>query len=580
MSSSGVPGSVSIALCGSGGSGVMTAANMLMDAAAHSGYYALFNRSMGPQIRGGEAAAMVRLSTAPVNSVDDGFDILLAIDWGNVQRFAAELPLSPASLIITDPASGEVPEAIAKSGARIIELPMKELCKDIEGGRPNMILLGAAAQLIGFPIDPLTEVLGNSLKKKRADAYEASVAAVRKGAAAAEAITGSKKLAAPPAKGTGPKKWDITGNEAAALGAIRGGVRFCAAYPITPATEVLEWLTTALPKIGGVFVQAEDEIASINMCIGASYAGSPSITSTSGPGLALMSEALGLSLTSETPVVVIDVQRGGPSTGIPTKSEQSDLNIALYGMHGDAPHIVVAAQSISDCLFSTQWAVYLAEALQAPAIMLSEQALGHSRTVIDAPADVAFVGKRLTATTPAEGQAYQRYALTANGVSPMAIPGTPGCQYTADGLEHAVSGLPSSQDSDHQAQLRKRADKLANFDYGNHWATIEGTGKIAVITLGAGTGVALEAAARAKAAGLDVKVISPRLLMPTRPKQMAEALKGVEKVLVVEQNHTGQLYRYLRAEYDLPAKVEQLNHAGPLPLRPGAILKRLLALGA
>jgi len=578
MSSSGVPGTVSIALCGSGGSGVMTAANMLMDAAAHTGYYALFNRSMGPQIRGGEAAAMVRLGTTQIDSVDDGFDILFAIDWGNVQRFAAELPLTSASLIVTDPASGEVPEAISKSGARIVELPMKDLCKDIEGGRPNMILLGAAAELIGFPIDPLTEVLGNSLKKKRADAYEASVKAVRKGAEAAKAITGAKRLEGTPRKGA--KKWDITGNEAAALGAVRGGVRFCAAYPITPATEVLDWLSSALPKIGGVFVQAEDEIASINMCIGASYGGSPSITSTSGPGLSLMTEALGLSLTSETPVVVIDVQRGGPSTGIPTKSEQSDLNIALYGMHGDAPHLVVAAQSIGDCLFSTQWAVYLAEALQAPAIMLSEQALGASRTIIDAPADVAFVGKRVTASTPAEGEAYQRYALTGTGVSPMAIPGTPGCQYTADGLEHAVSGLPSSQDSDHQSQLNKRADKLANFDYGSHWASIEGSGKIAVITVGAGTGVAREAVARAKAQGLNVKLIAPRLLMPTRPKQMAEALKGVDKVLVVEQNHTGQLYKYLRAEYDLPGKVAQLNHAGPLPLRPGAILKSLLALGA
>jgi 2-oxoglutarate ferredoxin oxidoreductase subunit alpha len=212
--------------------------------------------------------------------------------------------------------------------------------------------------------------------------------------------------------------------------------------------------------------------------------------------------------------------------------------------------------------------------------MLSEQSLGHSRTVIDAPADIAFVGQRVTASTPAEGVAYQRYALTANGVSPMAIPGTPGCQYTADGLEHAVSGLPSSQDSDHQAQLNKRSDKLAAFDYGDHWATIEGKGKVAVITVGSITGAAREAVARCKASGLDVKLIAPRLLLPTRPKQMAEALKGVEKVLVVEQNHSGQLYHYLRGEYNLPAKIEQLNHAGPLPIRPGAIHKRLLALGA
>jgi len=555
----------------------MTAANMFIDAAAAAGYYALFNRTMGPQIRGGEAAAMVRLSSEPITSVDDTYDIMLAIDWQNVQRFAAELPLDSTSVIITDPASGEVPEAMAKSGARIVELPMKELAKGIEGGRPNMIALGAVVALIGFPIGPLTEVLGKSLKKKRADAYEASVAAVKKGAEMAAGLGKTKQLSKAPAAS---KRWAITGNQAAGLGAVRGGVRFCAAYPITPATEVLEYLTTALNKVGGVFVQAEDELASINMCIGASFGGAPSITSTSGPGLALMAEALGLAVTSETPVVVVDVQRGGPSTGIPTKSEQSDLNIAVYGLHGDAPHLVVAPNSIADCLFATQWAVHLAEAMQTPCIVLSDQALGQSRTIIDVPADLAFVGKRLVAETPAEGEKYKRYALTANGISPMAVPGTPGCQYTADGLEHTVTGMPSSQESDHAAQLDKRMLKLTSFDYGSHWAVLEGEGPIAVITWGSCTGAAREAIARAKADGINAKLIAPRLMYPTRPEQMAKALEGVKKVLVVEQSHLGQFHRYLRGEYDLPGKVALLNRAGPLPIRPGEIHKLLLSLGA
>ncbi len=576
--SSGALGSVSIALCGSGGAGVMTAANMLLDAAAQVGYYALFGRSSGPQIRGGEAAALLRLSPRPITSVDDTYDILLAIDWQNVQRFAAELPLNADSMIITDPAAGEVPEVIAASGARIVPLPMKELCADIAGGRPNMIALGAVAALIGLPVEPLTEVLGKSLKKKRADAYDASVAAVKKGAEAAAVLGQAKRLDVP--ADAAARRWDITGNEAAGLGAVRGGVRFCAAYPITPATEILEWMTGALAKVGGVFVQAEDELASINMCVGASYGGSPAITATSGPGLSLMIEALGMAVASETPVVVVDVQRGGPSTGIPTKSEQSDLNIALYGMHGDAPHLVVAPQSIGDCLFTTQWAIHLAEALQTACIVLSDQSLGQSRAIIDAPADLAFVGKRLAAASPAEDQQYRRYALTANGVSPMAIPGTPGCQYTADGLEHAVSGTPSSQESDHSAQLDKRLRKLTGHDYGSHWATIEGDGPIAVLTWGSCTGAAREAIGRARADGIEVRLIAPRLLSPTRPELLAKALEGVSKVLVVEQSHLGQFHRYLRSEYELPGTVELLNHAGPLPIRPGAIHKRLLAMGA
>lgn len=565
-------------MCGSGGAGVMTAANMFIDAAAEAGFYALFGRSSGPQIRGGEAAALLRLGAEPITSVDDTFDIMLAVDWQGVQRFAAELPLSKSTLIICDPSAGDVPDVYVKSGARIAHLPMKDLAKAIPGGRPNMIALGAVAALIGFPVGPLTEILGKSLKKKRADAYEASVAAVKSGAEAAASLGETKKLAAPTAKDV--KRWTIAGNAAAGLGAIRGGIRFCAAYPITPATEVLEYLSSALPKTGGVFVQAEDELASINMCIGASYGGEPSITATSGPGLALMIEGLGLSMASETPVVVVDVQRVGPSTGIATKCEQSDLNIAVYGLHGDAPHLVVAPNSIGDCLLATQWAVYLAEALQSPCIVLSDQALGQSRAIIDAPADVAFVGKRLEAVAPTvEGEVFKRYANTASGVSPMPVPGQPGCQYTADGLEHTETGTPSSQASDHSIQLDKRLRKLTGFDYGNHWATIEGEGDIAVVTWGSCTGAAREAITRARADGVNAKLISLRLVYPTRPEHMAEALKGVKKILVVEQSHLGQFTRYLRGEYDLPVKPEQLSRPGPLPMRPGEIHTRLLSMG-
>jgi 2-oxoglutarate ferredoxin oxidoreductase subunit alpha len=576
MTISSASGSVSLALCGSGGAGVMTAANMLLDAAAEAGYYALFGRSSGPQIRGGEAAALLRLAVTPITSVDDRFQILLAIDWQNVGRFAAELPLDAESIIVADPAAGPAPEILLRSGARLIELPMKDLAHTLPGGRANMVALGAVAAMIGFPIDPLVEVLGKSLKKKRADAFEASVAAVRLGAAQDLGRGLLHPLAPAPAKTGG--RWAISGNHAAGLGAIRGGVRFCAAYPITPATETLEYLSSALTKVGGVFVQAEDELASINMCIGASYGGEPSITATAGPGLALMIEGLGLSVSSETPVVVLDVQRGGPSTGIPTKSEQSDLNIAIYGLHGDAPHLVLAPHSIADCLFTTQWAVHLAEAVQAPCIVLSDQSLGQSRAIIDVPADAGLSAHRTVAQSPAEGETFKRYAVTNSGVSPMPVPGTPGCQYTADGLEHSETGTPSSQASDHAAQLDKRLRKLVVHEYGPAWAAIEGSGPIAVITWGSCTGAAREAVERARADGVDARLIAPRLLYPTRPEAMAEALNGVERILVVEQSHLGQFLRYLRGEYDLPARPELLSRPGPLPIRPGEIHTRLLSM--
>jgi 2-oxoglutarate ferredoxin oxidoreductase subunit alpha len=290
-----------------------------------------------------------------------------------------------------------------------------------------------------------------------------------------------------------------------------------------------------------------------------------------------MAEGIGLAVSAEVPIVVVDVMRGGPSTGIPAKSEQSDLSFAVTGLHGDAPRIVVAPTSIADCLATTQWAVELAETLQAPAIVLSDQFMGQSRAIIDRPADMAFLGKRLTAA--ADTPDYKRYRNTDSGISPMAIPGTPGVAYTADGLEHTEGGIPSSQSRDHRVQLDKRLRKLAQHDYGRWWADIEGEGDAAVITFGSATAAAREAVARASADGVDVRLIALRLLAPTRPEQLAAALDGVSRVLVVELNHGAQLYRYLRSMYDLPGKTASYHRPGPLPLRPGelaAVIKEQL----
>ncbi|MCU0564707.1 MAG: 2-oxoacid:acceptor oxidoreductase family protein, partial [Desulfobacterales bacterium] len=356
--------SVSVVLAGSGGAGVMTAGNMLLEAAAHAGYYALMTRSSGPQIRGGEAAAMLRIACHPVECMEDRFQVLAAVDWENVQRFHAEIPLDENSLVIGDPDQGDPPEVFLRSGATRVALPLKQLAKSVPEGRANMVLLGALAALIGLPDDAVARAVERTLGKRPA-ALAPSLAAVAAGRAAAAGIEARFALAAPPPKG-GPR-WLLTGNEAAGYGAIKGGVRFVAAYPITPATELLEWMSPALAQVGGTLVQAEDELASINMAIGGSYGGVPSLTATSGPGLSLMIEALGLAVAAEIPVVVVDVMRVGPSTGIPTKSEQGDLNIAIYGLHGDAPHLVLAANSVADCLGTAQWAVQLAEAVQAPA---------------------------------------------------------------------------------------------------------------------------------------------------------------------------------------------------------------------
>lgn len=555
---------LSIALTGSGGAGVMTAGQMLLDAAASCGFYGLMTRSTGPQIRGGEAAAMVRLSSKPVQSPGDRFDILLALDFENVQRFAPELPMDRNSLIIGDPAAGDIPGFLKDCGATITLVPMAKLAKGVPGGRISMVGLGILARLIGLPETAIIKAVAGSISRKKPEALTASEQAILAGAAAApDVVVPTLAPAGKPAQG----RWSLTGNEATGFGALKGGIRFVGGYPITPATEILEWMAHALPQCGGVLMQAEDELASINMVIGASYGGTPSLTATSGPGLSLMVESLGLAVASEVPLVIVDVMRSGPSTGIATKSEQSDLNIAVYGLHGDAPHIVTAPLSVADCLLTAQWSVHLAETLQTPVIMLSDQSLGQTRVVIDRPENVAFPTKRMILEGPVDN--YERYALTESGVSPMAIPGVPGGQYTADGLTHNARGTPSSQAKDHVGQLDKRQRKLESFDFGDHWAEIDGEGELAVLTWGSSTQPLREAVEAARAIGISVKLIALRLIAPTQPSRLAAALAGVKRVLLIEQSHTGQFWRYLRAHYDLPADVIPIHCPGPLPIRPG-----------
>jgi 2-oxoglutarate ferredoxin oxidoreductase subunit alpha len=509
--------SFSLAIAGSGGAGVMTAGTLLLDAAARAGLYGLMVRTSGPQIRGGEAAALLRIGTRPIATLDDRFDVLLAIDWQNLNRFGDEIPMGGHSLLVGDADAGDAPGIFLDQGARLVTLPLKKTAKAAGGAWVNMVALGVAGALAGLPQAALEDALRASWKRS-AEALVPNLAALQQGVKLAQALDGvlPEPLAPSTAAPARPRKWLLSGNEAAGCGALRGGVRFVAAYPITPATELLEWMAPALSRVGGSLLQAEDELASVNMIIGASYGGVPSLTATAGPGLALMTEGIGLAVAAEVPIVVVDVMRGGPSTGIPAKSEQSDLSFAVDGLHGDAPRLVLAPNGIDDCLATTEWAVQLAEALQSPALLLSDQFMGQSRAVIDQPTQAPVPAQRLVAAAHTEG--YQRYADTPSGISPMAIPGTPGVAYTADGLEHTERGIPSSQARDHVKQLEKRLRKLTQHDYGSRWADIEGNADLAVITFGSTTAAVREALTRAAEAGTALRLVSIRLLAPAQAR--------------------------------------------------------------
>jgi 2-oxoglutarate/2-oxoacid ferredoxin oxidoreductase subunit alpha len=562
----------SLALIGSGGAGVITAGQILLDAAALAGYYGLMTRSTGPQIRGGEAAAIVRLGVAPVACQDDRTDLLVALDWGQAERFADEIALDADSLVILDPDEGAPPEWVVASGARLAPIGLAGLARAQQDARVNTVAVGLVAGLLGLDPGSMSTTLRRLFERKGSQLVDGALAGLNAGIGAAAGLPMPLRLVRPDPR----PRWLLTGNEAAGMGALRGGVRFCAAYPITPSTELQEWLAAHLPQVGGCLIQAEDELAAANMCIGASFGGVPTMTATSGPGLSLMVEAIGLAVATETPLVVVDVMRGGPSTGIPTRSEQADLGIAVNGAHGDAPHLVLAPNSVGDCLSTTQWAVFLAEALQSPAVVLSDQMLGQARAAIPAPTEHEWRARRRTAGTDLDG--YQRYADTWSGISPMAIPGTPGGEHTATGLTHAVSGRPSSAASDHKRQLDKRRRKLESFDFGDDWADIEGEGEVGLLTWGSTTLAAREAAARMCAEGVGVRLISVRLLAPLDSERIAAALTGVRCLLVVEQSHGAQFLRHLRAHCDLPAQTHSLAEPGPLALKPGRIAAALRAV--
>ena len=565
---------ISIAVTGSGGAGAITAGELLLSLAGNNGCFGMMRRSFGPQIRGGEAAALLRIRHQPVECMNDNFDLLLALDWRNAERFADEIALRPDSLIIADPAAGDIPEVISELDVEIIEVPMKALARDIPAGRPNMVALGLLCHWLGFCPDEAGRLIDHIFHAKGLEIVKGSRKAFDAGftepliVAAREARPGPERNK-PAFDGN---RWDLSGNEGCGLGALRGGIRFAAAYPITPASDLLEWLAPRLDTLGGSLLQAEDELASINMVIGASFGGVPAMTATSGPGFALMLEAMGLAVASETPAVVVNVMRGGPSTGIPTKSEQADLNMALHGLHGDAPHLVLGALDHADCILTTEWSVRLAEALQTVAVVLTDQLLAQSRVLIPEPEyRLPDIPGRLT--SGGEGN-YQRYLDTESGISPMAIPGQPNDTYVADGLEHCESARPSTAAHDHEVQLDKRLRKITDFDFGEHWADVRGNGNTAIITWGSTTAVVREAAGRLQSSDVPVKVIALRLLLPASPDLLAAELEGIDRVLVVEQSHGRQFHHYLRAYYDIDAETHILARPGPLPITPGEIVEQ------
>jgi 2-oxoglutarate ferredoxin oxidoreductase subunit alpha len=436
---------------------------MMAQAGASEGLHVMKVEAYGPQIRGGESSCTVRLSADPIFAQGDLVQVLVVFNWADFARFRGEIICAENAVVLYE-ATDETPHDQIDLGpveeVKWVPVPFIELAKEAAGTTlaKNIVTLGLLGELFSLPKDAMERAVKGKFSKKKEAVLEANIkgfnAGVEHASKIEDAATGMRLQYTP-----GEPMLLMSGNELCAVASLHAGCRFFAGYPITPSSEVLHLLSELMPKVGGYLVQTEDELSAIGAVIGGSFSGVKSMTATSGPGLALMTEMLGLASMAEIPAVIIDVQRGGPSTGLPTKSEQSDLWQALWGSHGDAPRVVLAPADVEDCFHSTVAAFNIAEEAQMPVIVLSDQFIAQrSETLSMLTLDHEVIGRQV----PSAGdlREYKRYKDTKSGISPMSWPGMKGGEYQTNGLEHDEEGSPTSMHIVHEQMNAKRYRKL------------------------------------------------------------------------------------------------------------------------
>ncbi len=564
----------------SGTDNVISAGDVLTLSVARSGYHVHTFRTYPAEIKGGPVMFQLRVGVQPVPSLGDQLDVLVAFN-----QEAWELQhedLRSDGMLIYDPAMLAVPEGFKGTAYGV---PLDRLARDMNLRKgKNLIGLGALAALFGFDFNVLQATVKEKFgtRPEFAESNRMALLAgfewVRKNIAGEIPL----RLAAPHRREGSALV--MSGNQAIVAAALAAGCRFFAGYPITPASDIMEELAKRLPKMGGAVLQTEDEIAAIGAVVGASIGGVRAMTATSGPGFSLMQEMLGLATMAEVPLVVVDAQRAGPSTGMPTKMEQSDLNIALYGAHGDAPRIVLAPRSVEDCFYQTMHAFSLAETYQMPVIVLSDQSLSHRTETLTMPnPDLVPVVYRLR---PSAGAEYRRYGLTESGISPMGVPGFDPAPFTATGLEHDETGEPSYTPAMHTAQMDKRGvkfERVAELLCGLEpplgcqicGAPEEGA-EVGVLTWGSTAGAAREAVEGLAAEGYPVAGLIPAVINPLPASRVRYFAQNLKAILVPEVNRSGQFAAWVKAHTELP--LISLNKYGGLPFTPGEIRARVRGL--
>ncbi|BFN38107.1 2-oxoacid:acceptor oxidoreductase subunit alpha [Fidelibacter multiformis] len=579
-----------IGIAGSGGDGVISAGEILVNAASSDGLFVFMLKSFGAQIRGGESSVRVRMSSEPVATQGDKLDILVVLSWKDYLKFQSEMLLEDHVVILSDSEDSFSEENIPIPADKLknwYKVPFNQLATNAAGTSlaKNIAMLGVISELFNLPKTALEKSVKKKFSSKRDDVIEKNLNALKAGRDYVKKEI-EKKDSVLFEYTPGDPRIVMEGNEATAFGALYAGVEFYAGYPITPSTEIMHWLSVYLPRYNGVVIQMEDELASINAVVGASFAGRKAMTATSGPGVSLMSEGIGLAGMAELPIVVINVQRGGPSTGIPTKTEQADLMQAIWGSHGDAPRVVIAPSDVEDCFDCTVLAFYIAEKYQLPVIVLSDAFIGHRKESInpnrfrDLKYGFKKINRRITPTEK-ELEDYHRFKITKNGISPVTWPGMEKGMYQAAGIEHNEKGFPSSDVSVHSRMTKKRWEKFREIKREFSFERFYGPddAELGVIAWGSTKGAVKEAVARANANGIKVQAIIPQILYPFLIQPFHDFLRHKKRVIFVEMAYAGAFRRYLRGFVrfgDFGVETVSYRQTGGAPFTVGQIYDKIV----
>ncbi|WP_327053184.1 2-oxoacid:acceptor oxidoreductase subunit alpha [Halomicrococcus gelatinilyticus] len=559
-----MPKDLNWAIGGEAGDGIDSTGKIFAQALSRAGRHVFTSKDFASRIRGGYTAYKIRSSTDRVESVVDRLDILVALTERTIDENMDEL--HEGSVIIYDGERTEMEDVEVPEGMIGLDVPLKRLAEEAGGAiMQNIVALGAACEATNFPIENLDSALEKKFGAKGESIVENNKTAARKGQ---EYVQENFDYEFDYDIDTTDNDYVLlNGDEAIGMGAIAAGCRFYSGYPITPATDVMEYLTGRIEQFGGEVVQAEDELSAINMALGAARAGARAMTATSGPGIDLMTETFGLVAQSETPLVIADVMRSGPSTGMPTKQEQGDLNMTLYGGHGEVPRFVLAPTTISECFHKTVEAFNLAEKYQIPVFLLADLSMAVTEQTFepeefDMDAVEIDRGKvvdedEVDSWTDEQGR-FQPHFPTADGISPRAFPGTTDGAHMSTGLEHNALGRRTEDTEVRVEQVEKRNQKVETAKEREAFEPREFGDEDAdnlVISWGSNEGAMNEALAFLEEDGVDVRFLSVPYIFP-RP-DLSDEIEAADEVVVVECNETGQFANLL--ERDALTRLKRVN---------------------